>query len=371
MPPKEALPKAKAAAIKAVQLDDTLGEAHNSLAFCLDGFDWDFECAGNEFRRAIELTPSYATAHHWYAWQLSVLGRNSEAIAEMQKARNLDPLSLIINADLAELFLIAHSYGESIQQSRRTIEMDPNFALAHNQLAQAYIQKHMFNDAIKELQKSIQVSGGSPIFTANLARAYAATGKINEATQLLDDLKKQSTPNYSHASEIATVYVALGDNDRALTWLEKGFEERFNRVFSCVPDSILSALIRDSRIYCDVLVFDNSPSGFDGHPLLCKRISTCARLVSWSIVSVRQRCLSNSVFRILSSLSGSTAAAVKRRPSHICLREIAFVFGACARVYRLNQLRSRAIRMHRQLGYMGHVFVCCRMPLGAELLICR
>jgi tetratricopeptide (TPR) repeat protein len=137
MTPKEALPKAKAAAIKAVELDSTLGEAHNSLAFCLDGFDWDFESAEKEFLRAIELNPGYATAHHWYAWHLSLVGRNSEAIAEMRKAQNLDPLSLIINADLAELLLIAHSYDESMQQSRKTIEMDSNFALAHNQLAQA------------------------------------------------------------------------------------------------------------------------------------------------------------------------------------------------------------------------------------------
>src|SRR5262249_49845581 len=105
MTPKEALPKAKAAAIKALELSDTLGEAHNSLAFCLDGFDWDFESAGKEFQRAIELNPGYATAHHWYAWHLSLLGRNDDATAEMRKAQSLDPLSLIINADLAELLL--------------------------------------------------------------------------------------------------------------------------------------------------------------------------------------------------------------------------------------------------------------------------
>jgi TolB-like protein/Flp pilus assembly protein TadD len=228
MTPKEALPKAKAAAIKALELDNTLGEAHNSLAFCLDGFDWDFAAAEKEFRRAIELNSSYATAHHWYAWHLSLLGRNSEAISQMKKAKDLDPLSLIINADLAELFLIAHSYDESIQQSRRTIAMDANFALAHNQLAQAYLQKRMFDEAVAELQKAIQISGGSPTFTANLARAYAAMGRRNEAVELLDDLKKHASPGYSRASEIAVVYAALGDRDQAMTWLEKGFEERFN-----------------------------------------------------------------------------------------------------------------------------------------------
>src|SRR5262249_21347089 len=113
MTPKEALPKAKAAAIKALQLDSALGEAHTSLAFCLDGFDWDFESAGKEFRRAVELNPGYATTHHWYAWHLALFHRYSEALAEMRKAESLDPLSLIINADLAELLALAHSYDES------------------------------------------------------------------------------------------------------------------------------------------------------------------------------------------------------------------------------------------------------------------
>jgi TolB-like protein/DNA-binding winged helix-turn-helix (wHTH) protein/Tfp pilus assembly protein PilF len=228
MTPKEALPKAKAAAIKALELDSALGEAHNSLAFCLDGFDWDFDSAGKEFRRAIELNPGYATAHHWYAWHLSLLGRYDEAIAEMRRAENLDPLSLIINADLAELLVIAHFYDESIRQSRKTIEMDPNFALAHNQLAQAYLQEHMNDEAVAELQKAVQLSGGSPTVIANLARAYAASGKRTEAIKLLNDLKKRSNSIYSHGSEIAVIYASLGDSDQAISWLEKSYEERFN-----------------------------------------------------------------------------------------------------------------------------------------------
>ena len=228
MLPTEALPKAKAAAMKALELDNNLSEAHTSLAFCLDGFDWNFEAAGKEFQRAIELNPGYATAHHWYAWHLSLVGRNSEAIAEMRKAENLDPLSLIINADFAELLLIAHSPDESIQRSRKTIQMDAGFGLAHNQLAQAYLEKHMTAEAIAELQKAIQLTGGSPTCTANLARAYAASGKHTEAVGLLDDLKKHSNPGYPHNSEIATIYAALGNKDQALSWLEKGYDERFN-----------------------------------------------------------------------------------------------------------------------------------------------
>lgn len=225
--PREAFPRAKAAAIKALLLDNTLGEAHTSLAFCLDGFDWDLKSADREFRRGIELNPGYATAHHWYAWHLSLLGRNDDALAEMKRARNLDPLSLIINADLAELLLIAHFTDESIQQSRTTIEMEATFPLAHNQLALAYLQRQEHDEAIAELQKAVQLSAGSPTSTANLARAFAVSGRRREALQLLGDLKKGSRAT-SNASEIAVVYAALGDNDQAMTWLEKGYEERFN-----------------------------------------------------------------------------------------------------------------------------------------------
>jgi TolB-like protein/DNA-binding winged helix-turn-helix (wHTH) protein/Flp pilus assembly protein TadD len=228
MTPKEAYPKAKAAATKALELDSTLGEAHNSLAFVLDGFDWDFDSAGKEFRRAIELNPGYATAHHWYAWHLSLLGRYGEAIAEMKKAESLDPLSLIINSDLAELLVLAHSDDESIQQSRKTIEMDPNFALAHNQLAQAYLQEHMYDPAIAELQKAVQLSDDSPTCIANLARAYALSGKRSESEKLLSDLRNHSNPAHPNSAEIAMIYASLGDKVQAMNWLEKGYEERFN-----------------------------------------------------------------------------------------------------------------------------------------------
>jgi TolB-like protein/DNA-binding winged helix-turn-helix (wHTH) protein/Flp pilus assembly protein TadD len=228
MTPKEALPKAKAAAIKALELDSTLSEAHNSLAFCFDAFDWDLESAGKEFQRAIELNPGYATAHHWYAWHLSLLGQYDQAIEEMRKAKSLDPLSLIINADLAELLVIAHFYDESIIQSRKTIEMDPNFALAHNQLAQAYLQKHMNAEAIAELQKAVELSAGSPTCIANLARAYAASGRNSDAVKLLSELKNHSNGGYSDAAEVSMVYAALGDKDQAMHWLEIGYEQRFN-----------------------------------------------------------------------------------------------------------------------------------------------
>ncbi len=223
--PSEAYPKAKAAAIKALELDNLLGEAHTSLAFSLDVFDWDWDSAEGEFRRAIELNPGYATAHHWYAWHLSEMGRNSEAIAEMRKAENLDPLSLIISADMAEILLVAHLNDEAIEQSRRTVDMDPNFAIAHYELGQAFVQKHSYNDAIAEFHRAIELSGGSIPCTSNLAYAYALSNKRNEAVKILNDLKTRSTRN---ASEIALMYVGLGEKDQAMRWLEKAYAEHFN-----------------------------------------------------------------------------------------------------------------------------------------------
>jgi TolB-like protein/DNA-binding winged helix-turn-helix (wHTH) protein/Tfp pilus assembly protein PilF len=228
MAAKEALPAAKAAAIKALALDNTLGEAHTSLGFVLSGFDWDWVSAEREFRRAIDLNPGYATAHHWYAWHLSLMGRHDEAIAEMREARSRDPLSLIINADLAEILLIAHRLDESVQQSRKTIDMDPDFALAHNQLAEAYLQKHQGDDAIAEFQKAVRLSDGSPLCTANLARAYSSSGRRADAEQLLTALKHRSNAAYSNAAEIAMINAALGDKAQAMVWLERGYDERFN-----------------------------------------------------------------------------------------------------------------------------------------------
>jgi len=228
MTPGEALPKAKAAAMHAIALDPTLGEGHNSLAFCLDGFDWNFSEAGQEFERALALNPGYATAHHWYAWHLALLRRYDDALVEMRKALNLDPLSLVINADLSELLGLAGAYDEAIQQSRKTLELDPAFGLAHNHLGQAYLQKHLVGDAIAELEKAAALSGRAPTCVANLARAYVAAGRRSDALLLLDELLKRSGPLHSYASEVAVIYTALGLRDKALDWLERAAVERFN-----------------------------------------------------------------------------------------------------------------------------------------------
>jgi tetratricopeptide (TPR) repeat protein len=226
--PSEAYPKAKAAAAKAIALDGTLGEAHISLAFCLDNFDWDWESAGREFTRGIELSPGYAIGYEWYGWHLAALGRHREAVAEVEKAASLDPLSPSIGADLAEELLIAHRLDEAIKQSQKTMILDPFFAPAHYVLGQAFVQKHSYKEAIAELQKAIELSPGSTAFTANLAYAYAVSGMRDEAAKLLNDLKNRSSQGFSNAPEIAMVYVGLDDNDQAVVWLERAYAERFS-----------------------------------------------------------------------------------------------------------------------------------------------
>jgi len=228
VPPKEAFPKAKAAAIKALELDSSLSEAHTSLGYTLRAFDWDFDSAGKEFQRAIEINPGYATAHHWNAMNLGLLGRPKDALVEMRRAESLDPLSLIINADLAEFLLLTHSYDESVKQSRKIIEMDSTFAIGHKQLGDAYLLKQMDKEAVAELQEAVRLSGGSPICVADLARAYVASGKMNEAVKLLSDLKKSSNVGLANAPQIAMIYASMGDNDQAMHWLERAYGERFN-----------------------------------------------------------------------------------------------------------------------------------------------
>jgi TolB-like protein/DNA-binding winged helix-turn-helix (wHTH) protein/Tfp pilus assembly protein PilF len=228
MAPKEAFPKAEAAAAKALELNGNLAEAHASRALCLELFDWDWKAAENELLRAIKLSPSYATAHQWYAWDLILLRRENEGISELKKAEMLDPLSLIISADIADALVIAHRYEESVQESRKTMEMDPSFAMAHYQLAQAFVQTHKYSEAAKELQEAIELSRGDPICTSLLAYVYAISGKRNEAKKILDDLKNRSNHNQSNAADIALIYAGLKEKDQAFAWLGKAYEERFN-----------------------------------------------------------------------------------------------------------------------------------------------
>jgi TolB-like protein/DNA-binding winged helix-turn-helix (wHTH) protein/Flp pilus assembly protein TadD len=226
--PQDASLEAKATATKALDLDDSLGEAHTSRAFALDLYDWDWSTAETEYRRAIALNPGYATAHHWYAWHLMVTGRTDEGILELRKAESLDPLSLIIRADLADALCIAHRYNESVQQSQQTLEMDPNFALTHYQLGQVFVQKQMYNEAIAEFQRAIGLAGGNAVFNSNLAYAYAVSGRRDDALKIAQDLETRASASSAADSNIALIYVGLGDNDKAMIWLNKAYQARFN-----------------------------------------------------------------------------------------------------------------------------------------------
>jgi tetratricopeptide (TPR) repeat protein len=233
--PREAYPKAKTAATEAIALDSTLGEAHISLAFCLDNFEWDWGAAGKEFTRGLGLSPGYPIGYEWYGWHLAGLGRHDEAIAEVEKAASLDPLSPSIGADLAEELLVAHRLDEAVEQIRKTMILDPFFAPAHYVLGQTLVQKQSYNDAIAELQRAIELSPGSSAFTTNLAYAYAVSGRRDEAEKLLNDLKNRSPQAFSNAPEIAMVYVGLGEKDQAMAWLEKRIRSALARGFSCYP----------------------------------------------------------------------------------------------------------------------------------------
>lgn len=228
IPPQMAFVKAKTAATKAMALDDSLGEAHTSLAFALDLYAWDWAAAEKEYKRAIELSPGYATAHLWYAWHLIVTGRGGEGVAELKKAQSLDPLSLIIGADLADALCIAHRYDDSVRQSRKTLELDPNFAVAHYELGQALAQKHSYADAISEFQKAIALSGHSDAFDSNLAYVYAVSGRPAEARKIAADLASRNSLDPSADAHVALIHVGLGEHDEAMAWLNKAYAARFN-----------------------------------------------------------------------------------------------------------------------------------------------
>jgi TolB-like protein/DNA-binding winged helix-turn-helix (wHTH) protein/Flp pilus assembly protein TadD len=226
--PQDAFRKAKVAATKALALDDSLGEAHTSLAFALDLYGWDWDAAETEYKLAIKLSPGYATAHLWYAWHLILMGRSSEGLIELRKAESLDPLSLIISADMADALTIAHLFDEAVQQSNKTLQMDPNFAIGHYELGQAFEQKHMYDEAVAEFQKAIEISGHSGAFDSNLAHVYAVLGRKEEAIKIAKDLEANHDKNPSAEANIALIYVGLGDQDQAMLWLNRGYEARFN-----------------------------------------------------------------------------------------------------------------------------------------------
>jgi TolB-like protein/Tfp pilus assembly protein PilF len=223
--PDDAMPQAQAAARRALQIDDTLGEAHSSMASLLQS-ERDWAGAEREYKRAIELNPSYATVHHWYAFYLAAHRRMGEAIQVAERALELDPLSVIINRDVALVFLYARQTDRSIEQYEKTIELDPTFALAHQGLGRAYLQKGMQEEAIRHLQRAAQLSGDSVAVLSALAHAHAVAGNKDEACAILKKLLERSAVAYVSPSSIAVIYVGLGDSEQAFAWLDKAYAIR-------------------------------------------------------------------------------------------------------------------------------------------------
>jgi TolB-like protein/DNA-binding winged helix-turn-helix (wHTH) protein/Tfp pilus assembly protein PilF len=227
LPPQDAFAWATAASAEALALDDTLSDAHTSLALALDLYGWNWVAAEAEYKHAIQLNPGYATAHQWYSWHLLMVGINSEAMSELKKAENLDPLSLIIKTDIADALCVAHRYDEAVEQSEKALKMDPNFAVGHYERGQALAQKHMYDEAIAEFQTAIELGGASGAFQSNLGYAYAVSGRKEEAQEIIDNLESRRAQNQSIDADIALIYAGLGNADEAIIRLNKAYYGRF------------------------------------------------------------------------------------------------------------------------------------------------
>ena len=227
--PKESLPQAKAAALKALELDSTLGEAHATLANALVAYDLNFTEANREFERAIELNPNYATAHQWYAETgLVPLGQFEKAVAEVKRALELDPLSLVINADVGTILTNARRYDQAIEQLRKTVEMDPGFYYAHWTLGNALELKGLTEEAIAEYKEAIALND-DPLPRALLGHLYAKIGRKNEALAILKqvrELRESSKQRYVSPYNLALIHIGLGQKDEALQLLEETYQDR-------------------------------------------------------------------------------------------------------------------------------------------------
>jgi TolB-like protein/DNA-binding winged helix-turn-helix (wHTH) protein/Flp pilus assembly protein TadD len=253
LPPKVAMPQAKASALEALKFDDMLAEAHASLAHVKVNYDWDWAGAESEFKRAIALHPRYPTAHQWYAAHyLTPKGRLEEALAEMIQARDLDPLSLVMNSFMGATLYLAGRRDQAVEQCVKTLELDPNFGVARWHLGLALVQEGRFEEAIVELNKAVTLSGGSPLMKAALGHSLAVSGRRGEAMKILTELQKLAERSYVSASEIAAIYAGLGERDQTMAWLEKAAVERaFHLVYLKVRPEF--APLRSDPRFADLL----------------------------------------------------------------------------------------------------------------------
>jgi TolB-like protein len=227
MPSKDALSGAKKAALKAIELDDSLAEPHASLAFIAETYDWDWPGAERQYKQALQLNPSYAQAHNWYAGYLTYTGRFNEGIAEAIRARELDPLSLPLNNALAGRLLAGGRYDEALAQVQRTLELDEHFAPAHQTLGWIYLHSGKQREAIREFQHALELSGAEDTdIQLDLGFACAVSGQQEEARRILVKLEQMHQQGIAPSASVAILYGALGESDQAFAWLEKAYQER-------------------------------------------------------------------------------------------------------------------------------------------------
>lgn len=243
----DAMPKSKSAALTAIKIDDRLAEAHASLALVHEVYEWDWKGAEAEFNRAIELNPNYANAHHWYAMFLSAMGRHDEALAKIRRAKELDPVSLIISTNEGWILFCSRQYDAAIEQLQKTVELDPNFANAHYKLALVYEAKGMHKQAVEEFLNDDALSGeGQEMVTAQQT-AYSESGWRGFGRQQLSQLNKDAKEGYVSPRSFVFAYLQLGDKDRAFEWLEKAYQERSELLLYLKVDPRFDPLRSDPR----------------------------------------------------------------------------------------------------------------------------
>lgn len=248
LPSREGYELANGNAILALKYDDSLAEAHTSLASIKAGKDWDWQGAENEYRRAIELNPNYPTAHHWYGAQLFLHGRFDQSLQELRTAQQLDPLSLGINKDLAVALLYGRDYASALQQSRKTLEIDPTFRVMSTYIAQIYQLEQKYPEAVTELEKAHSEAPGDGEITYGLGQAYALVGRKDEALKISNELNQPGPQSFYLPKEAAYLYVLLGDKEQAVQILQKAAENHNMAVAELKLDPRLTELRKDARI---------------------------------------------------------------------------------------------------------------------------
>jgi TolB-like protein/Flp pilus assembly protein TadD len=247
LPPVECYPKAKAAAMKALEIDDSLAEAHTSLGFAHLLYDWDFPQAERAFKRALKLNPAYANAHDGYGFYLKATAQNDAAIRACQRAQNLDPLSLFAGVSLGWAYYFARQYDHAVEQGRKALEMDPRFDFAHWIVGLALAQQGKTQEAVAALNQAVEVAGGAVTFMAYLGYAYGRAGMRAEAQALVEDLEEQSKQRYISTYYFVIIHLGLGEREQVFAWLERAFEERAGFLAYLKVEPMLDPLRDDPR----------------------------------------------------------------------------------------------------------------------------